>query len=541
MLQSGLITSEQLSTFCHALARSGEEIWRLSAFSNLVPLDDLLAQARVSDERRKSGKSLSMLDGIPVSVKSNLAVASQPLHAGSRVLQQEQCCGYDADATNVLLRDCGSILIGMTSMDEFGMGSLGTNVVSNIGSDVFTTNPTPYLSRLRFSSSSNSNDDLLVAETIKKSTDEIMELHLKAIEEDEERFSAGGSSCGSAVSIAHGSSLLSLGTDTGGSIRLPAAWCGVCGLKPSYGLLSRHGVISYASSFDTVGILGRSSDCLAIALDKLAQCDGFGRRDSTSSYDDFPQSLCSIDYSNDLSDIIVGIPSALSIKECPPKIKEAWSRAAQLLSKKGASVQILDEEDLDPALFRQSLAAYYVLVSAEASSNLSRYDGFRYGVASDNDSLPEAVAHAELTPLEFQYSQTRVQSFGKDVARRILCGVSVLSSDRFHSHYESAAKLRAALSSQLHQILKDKVDIILFPTAVSLPWSLDRRQVDTTEMFSNDILTVVANLAGLPAMSIPVSIAQDHYFKAGLQVVGPRLQEDVLLRVGNALEHNATT
>ena len=222
MLESGLITSEHLSSFCYALARAGEEIWRLNAFSNLVPLDDLLCLARASDGRRRSGESLSMLDGIPVSVKSNLAVASQPLNAGSRILQQDQCCGYDADTTNILLRECGAILIGMTSMDEFGMGSLGTNVVSNSGSDIFTKNPSKHLSRLRFSTSSNLDFDVQMAEAIKKPLDEIMELHAKAIEQDEEVFSAGGSSCGSAASVAHGSSLLSIGTDTGGSVRLPA-------------------------------------------------------------------------------------------------------------------------------------------------------------------------------------------------------------------------------------------------------------------------------------------------------------------------------
>ena len=536
MLESGLITSENLSSFCYALARSGEEIWRLNAYSNLVPLDDLLAKARASDERRFSGQRLSMLDGIPVSVKSNLAVASQPLSAGSKILQQDQCCSYDADTTNILLRECGAILIGMTSMDEFGMGSLGTNVVSNTGSDIFTKNPSKLLSRLLFSTSSNPDFDIQMAETIKKPVDEIMELHAKAIQQDEEVYSAGGSSCGSAASVAHGSSLLSLGTDTGGSIRLPAAWCSVCGLKPSYGLLSRHGVVSYASSFDTVGILGRSSDCIAIALDKLSQSSRNGSRDSTaSSYDETIGTSCNDNTPTDLSDVRVGIPAALSIQECPPKLKEVWSMAAQVLRRQGASVQIITDDDIDSRLVRQSLAAYYVLVSAEASSNLSRYDGFRYGVAGDTEDATYFRDDEDFTPLELKFSKARVKGFGKDVARRILCGISVLSSDRFHSHYESAAKLRATLSTQLNNLLSEKVDIILFPTALSLPWSLNNRQLDTTEMFSNDILTVVASLAGLPAMSIPMPLAQES-FMAGLQVVGPRLREDVVIRVGKALE-----
>jgi aspartyl-tRNA(Asn)/glutamyl-tRNA(Gln) amidotransferase subunit A len=364
-------------------------------------------------------------------------------------------------------------------------------------------------------------------------------------------YSAGGSSCGSAVSVAHGSALLSLGTDTGGSVRLPAAWCRLYGIKPSYGLLSRHGVVSYASSFDTVGILAKSTYCAATALDALAQRDVTQSRDSTFvSYQSDKHPWMEVAMAQHepststttppLNDIKIGIPHAFSVEECPPYIAEAWSRTAEMLEQHGATIVPIDASQISPKIIQNALSAYYVLTSAEASSNLSRYDGFRYGGESggrhDHGSNDD---HDDYTPLEQRYAATRSDGFGHEVARRILCGTFVLSSDRFHAYYEAAAILRAQLAEQLHTTLETTVDVLLIPTVLSLP---PRRDVvmDGTAMFANDVMTTPASLAGLPAMSIPVDhhceTSTGPFTSCGMQLIAGRLNEAVLFRCAQILE-----
>lgn len=543
LLENGLISSEQLASFCHTLAVAGEDIWGLAAYSSIDACDSLLDQAKESDLRRKHGETYSILDGIPVSVKENIGVRDAPLTAGSRILGSGEAetrpCGYDADVTNTLLRKCGALLVGTTSMDEFGMGSLGINSLTP------TKNPAPYINKLyadpRRDASSN-DDDVKLAKMVQLSKEEILEKHSQAFSDDEPIFSAGGSSCGSAASVAHGSALLSLGTDTGGSIRLPAAWCGIVGLKPSYGVLSRHGVVSYASSFDTVGLLAPSVHCASIALDLLRERGDTGSRDSTSSslhlsFDaSESESKPSTSDEHSLSGMRIGIPSSFSVEECPSEITDAWLRAANHLSKQGAEIELISTDDISVDFVKMALATYYILVSAEASSNLSRYDGFRFGVSSRDDELSTPKFDSDFTPLEQQYAESRMKGFGREVSRRILCGASVLSSDRFHSHYESAARLRAALASQMRSVLENKVDLLLFPTALSSPCRIDKGQIDNTEIFSNDVMTVPASLAGLPSVSVPVPFEHGGSFMAGLQLVGSRHGEEKCLKAATILE-----
>jgi aspartyl-tRNA(Asn)/glutamyl-tRNA(Gln) amidotransferase subunit A len=547
LLDSGAVSSVELSSFCYSLAVAGEEVWGLNAFERVAARGEILDCAKGSDDRRRLDEALSVFDGIPVSVKANIAVARQPLTAGSQILGMGRSdtppCGYNADVVRRLVDDSGSVLIGVTSMDEFGMGSLGNTSSHSHGTRRLTKNPLPLLHKLAQVSDGSSPlvgllNDQDLARMIKLSHEEILEIHQRAkdIENSGEIYSAGGSSCGSAASVAHGSSLLSLGTDTGGSVRLPSAWCGLVGLKPSYGLLSRHGIVSYASSFDTVGVLAKSVDCAVSALEILAQ-RGETSRDSTFSALPVEHTIESngVEEDRPLSGIRIGIPAAFSVEEMPSAIREAWSRTADSLHKQGAVIKEISTSDISPKLVQSALAAYYVLVSAEASSNLSRYDGFRYGAA-----VQPTHTISGLTPLEQQYSATRTQGFGTEVARRILCGTSVLSSDRFHTHYEAAAKLRAALAHQLHTTLSTKVDALLIPTALSLPSRLDREQVDSTEMFANDIMTIPPSLAGLPVLSVPVEMAsesgEETVFKAGMSLVGSRLMERNILKIGRALE-----
>jgi aspartyl-tRNA(Asn)/glutamyl-tRNA(Gln) amidotransferase subunit A len=562
LLDGGLVTSEQLAGFCHSMAMAGEGIWGLNAYTSLVDREELLDQARQSDGRRGEGKSLSIFDGIPISVKSNMAVKSVPLTAGSRILgmgrSEAHPCGYDADTVKILNQDCGALLVGVTSMDEFGMGSLGNNIPMVDGKGSVTKNPLPYLRNLNLVDNSAEGrlgrvdeDELglgLLADMIRLPHDKILEHHTRAFEDETDGaiYSAGGSSCGSAASVAHGSALLSLGTDTGGSVRLPSAWCSLVGFKPSYGLLSRHGIVSYASSFDTVGILATSIDCVSLALEKLAQRDnGEESRDSTFSaypYRYPPTKETQPSLGNEsLHGVRIGIPSSFSVRECLPEIREAWSKAAECLEHHGAEIVEISEDGISPDLVQNALSAYYVLVSAEASSNLSRYDGFRYATLSSDSESYAGDIDPELTPLERQYASARSLGFGKEVSRRVLCGTAVLSSDRFHTHYEAAAKLRAVLGKQLSSVLDDDVDLLLVPTALTLPCRLDKGEIDSTAMFANDVMTVCPSLAGLPAVSVPVKIEGESTFMAGLQLIGPRLREDDLLHAGRFLERGITS
>jgi aspartyl-tRNA(Asn)/glutamyl-tRNA(Gln) amidotransferase subunit A len=563
LLDAKLVNCEQLSSFCRTLAVAGEDIWGLSAYNSLLDHDEILDQAKESDHRRRIGEPWSILDGIPMSFKSNIAVKTQPLTAGSRILghtndptsQRTPACGYDADTVKILLRDKGGILMGTTNLDEFGMGSLGTNTVARP-----TRNPLPLLPHLnqmleRAIPSTLSSQDERLAAILQLPTEVIMECHDKALRSYQQSsmegwyFSAGGSSSGSAASVAHGSVLLSLGTDTGGSVRLPAAWCGLVGLKPSYGLLSRHGIVSYASSFDTVGILARSVACTYIVFDVLAQRDNYSRDSTFSSYEPGVGSDVSVAPSisheevvspsssdKPLSGVKVGIPVAFSLLECPNNICQSWSQTAQILENHGANIVQVSVEDISPDLIQKSLAAYYVLVCAEASSNLSRYDGFRYGLEATTTTSRDN--HVGYTSLERQYASTRSQGFGKEVARRILCGTHVLSSDQFHTYYEAAANLRAALAKELHSTLNDKVDMLLIPTVLSRPPRIDDNSshvMDSTEMFANDIMTTPASLAGLPSISVPAPSLDDSIFPCGMQLIGCRLMENVILKTAHVL------
>jgi aspartyl-tRNA(Asn)/glutamyl-tRNA(Gln) amidotransferase subunit A len=554
LLNHGLVTSEQVCSYCFNLAVAGEDIWKLHAFSDLLSRDDVLDQARASDERRRKGEILSAMDGIPVSIKANLAVASRPLTAGSRILgggrSDTPAVGYDADVVQSLLVDNGSILIGITTMDEFGMGSLGTNVVSKAQDSATAFTPTKNPRSFLYRIGQQIVNDQRASEIVHSHMDEILEAHdhahAQSLSADDPVFCAGGSSCGSAASVAHGSSLISLASDTGGSIRLPAAWCGVTGVKPSYGLLSRHGLVSYASSLDTVGILAPSVDCAAVALERLVQHRS--ENDSTRSMLPPPEinveSKVSEEEGLRLRGIRVGIPAAFSVAECPSDLRGVWARGAEYLESQGASIETISTDQLSPDILERSLAAYYVLVSAEASSNLARYDGFRYGVAADVNGVlsqdSQEQGGSNLSLLQRQYAASRVQGLGKEVIRRVLCGTSVLSSDRFHTYYEAAAKLRAVLTRQLHESLND-FDLLLVPTVLFPPPQIGSETVDATKMFANDAMTVPISLAGLPSVSVPMGLSIDTeneaaFFQHALQLVGPRHGEATMLRAAAVLE-----
>ena len=555
-----------------------------------------------------------MLDGIPVSIKSNIAVEEFDLTANSNILQNNNnhnnTPGYDSRLVQKL-KEAGAIIIGQTNMDEFGMGSLGTNSNSKRRRD-------PSHSE---SGSESDSDSMAMTTTVNplpalnytplgEYIDRICKEQIPSIniETSSQILSPGGSSSGSAASVSMGSSIISVGTDTGGSIRLPAAWCGVVGLKPTYGAISRDGVVSYASSLDTIGVIGPSAACVSYALDvmkneKMNDSDNESEnwqddvRDSTACFLD-PVSGWIDDLQMDVSDggnaiatgatiletyaeihkhslkgLKVGIPAAFSVHECSDDVQQAWQSSIEKLEDLGATVvTISDSEGISSEAVKMSLPAYYVLSSAEASSNLSRYDGLRYGLSNESNTVAEGM---KTNPREGQFASTRSAGFGSEVQRRILAGTAVLSSDRFHTHYEGAANVRATITKQLNAAFgigididtgdgrqasasaEEKiVDLMLIPTAITSPPSVspNASPPDSTEAFKNDIMTVPISLAGLPSISVPVynhnatptSNSTDKSETAykhpvvGMQIFGPRLSERKILLTAHMLLEGIT-
>ena len=534
------LSSTSLATQCFERAIYGEESLQLNAFTHLLSEEDIQKQAKASEERYRLKKTKSILDGIPVTIKANIAVKGLPYTANSRILGGGQndphIAGMDAHVVKRLVHDSGAVLIGITNMDEFGMGSLGTNV-SN--SQSIPKNPLPYLHNEHQPHSKHSIDS----------------------DKDIPHFSTGGSSSGAASSIAFGSSLLSIGTDTGGSVRLPAAWNRVVGFKPTYGWISRHGLIEYASSLDTVGLITPSVDCAYLAfnalLDSKEQQQDLNHpyivKDATVASGISPITLTSkeLQQQYDLKQLRVGIPSSFCTNEMPPYIRDAWEKsAAHLYENCNANIVTIKDELLSSNTIKQSLAAYYVLACAEACSNLARYDGVRYGTNHVSEQFHNDF-ESNLSALEQQYSQFRSQFFGEEVIRRILCGNAVLSSDRFHTYYENATKLRSLLSKQFHDIFlvdPTKADVLLIPTSMSYPWNIEEHKEDAaTKMYEQDILTVPMSLACLPTISVPIPSTSGAMDKnngyddyginvLGMQVVGPRMGESNVLQTAQCLE-----
>lgn len=621
LLRSGRLTSADLCRHALDLASFGDVSLRLNAHAFLLPAEEVARSASESDERIRAGEARSGLEGVPVTVKANVAAATggddwEMPHACSAILEGGGVGGpgpgcddaaaaggegapdrtaYESDVARRLLGECGAVLVGITNMDEFGMGSLGVNNGVSLEWDGAgdarrrrrppTYNPLPWLEMIsrwgvpgQFDSWSDDQISEYLVGRVMSSTadnphgmsDDSLARLLEEVEywhgsdspgrtggrpggAESPLISPGGSSSGAAVAVSHGSSLLSVGTDTGGSIRLPSAWTSTVGLKPTYGSISRYGVVGYASSLDTVGYIAPTAECARIAWDCLRPDLGGERsnrwrpgssRDATSRIYHAGASERRVHGKGGDSDYKVGIPSAFSIEELPPEIGEAWSATAKRLEEGGVTIIPIPESRLPSEWIKLSLAAYYVLACAEASSNLSRYDGVRYGLELDPDQ--HADGDSDMTPLERRISATRVLGFGDEVQRRVLAGTSVLSSDRFHTHYEAAATVRAMVSRSMEGVLGsagDRVDALLVPTCVSFPPAVYPGsdgggvvEVDATQAFANDLMTVPVSLGGFPSVSIPASHeAGKSREPIGMQLVGGRGAEDSLLKLAEVL------
>jgi len=426
--------------------------------------ESALAEAEVAGQRIAEGKPLSAIDGLPILLKDNIVQAGEPATCASRILENF-VSPYDAGVTERLCA-AGAIVVGRTNMDEFAMGSSTEN-------SIYGPSHNPW---------------------------------------DENR-ACGGSSGGSAASVAAGLVPLAFGSDTGGSIRQPASFCGVVGLKPTYGRVSRWGLVAYASSLDQIGPIGRTvSDC-AIALETIA---GHDERDSTSMPEAMPMLHDRLD--GEVAGLVVGLPREYFVEEgVEPGVLARVREAVAVLEDAGVQFK---EISLPHTAY--TIATYYVIATAEASSNLARFDGVRYGRRADHP--------ANLLDL---YERSRSEGFSTEVKRRILLGTHVLSAGYYDAYYVKAQRVRTLIRRDFEEAF-ETCDAILTPTTPEKAFRLGAKSDDPLSMYLSDVYTVSANLAGLPGLSMPCGLCDG--MPVGLQLLGKPLDEVTILRVGEAFE-----
>jgi aspartyl-tRNA(Asn)/glutamyl-tRNA(Gln) amidotransferase subunit A len=421
-------------------------------------------EAQASDERRAKGELRSTLDGLPVLLKDNMVVEGEPTTCASRILEGF-VSPYDATVVE-RLRAGGAVILGRTNMDEFAMGS-------STESSIFGAARNPW---------------------------------------DASR-TCGGSSGGSAAAVAAGIVPVTLGSDTGGSIRQPAGFCGVTAIKPTYGRVSRWGLVAYASSLDQIGPLTRSAADAAAVLDVIA---GHDPRDSTSLPEPVPRFAEALD--GGVEGLRIGLPRECFVAEgVDPGVLASVRAAVDELESAGAT---LVEVSLPHA--QHGIAAYYLIATAEASSNLARFDGVRYG--------HRAAGALDIDDL---YRRSRSEGFGAEVKRRILLGTYVLSAGYYDAYYRRAQQVRTLLRRDFEAAFQ-QCDVLVTPTSPELPFALGDKGDDPVTMYLSDVYTVTANLAGVPAMSIPCAAVGG--LPVGLQLLGRQLEEATLLRVADAFQ-----
>lgn len=429
--------------------------------------DDALARAKEIDKRIADGEKLGALAGIPIAVKDNICTEGVKTTCASKMLQ-DFVPPYDATVVKKLIAE-DAVIIGKTNMDEFAMGSSTENSAFKK-----TANPRD-LSRV-----------------------------------------PGGSSGGSAAAVGADMCPVSLGSDTGGSIRQPAAFCGVVGLKPTYGLVSRFGLVAFGSSLDQIGPFSQNVEDSAYMLNIISGTDLY---DSTSI-----RELPEIDYTASLKDGVkgmkIGVPEEFFGEGLDAEIKETVEKAIETLKENGAEVEMISLP-----IIKDGLAAYYIMSSAEASTNLSRYDGIRYGYRPEKfDSVDELM------------EKSRTEGFGPEVKRRIMIGTYALSSGYYDAYYNKADKFRTKLKHDLSKTFK-KYDLILGPVSPVLPFKLGEKNADPLSMYLADIYTINVNLAGIPAISIPGGVSKDG-LPIGIQLMGDMLCEEKIFKAAYSLEQS---
>ena len=436
----------------------------IHAFVTVVE-ENALETAREIDRKVKRGEDLGSLAGVVVAVKDNICTRGIRTTCSSRMLENF-VPPYDATVIE-RLKAADAIIIGKTNMDEFAMGSTTETSYFGVTRNPWNLNKVP-----------------------------------------------GGSSGGSAAAVIAEETTVALGSDTGGSIRCPASYCSVVGLKPTYGLVSRYGLISYANSLEQIGPLTRSVEDCALLLSVIS---GHDSRDSTSV--DLPTKdyLKNLD---DMRDIKIGLPHEFFGEGVEDDVKDAVLKAIGKLEDLGASCL-----EISLPMMKYALAAYYIIAMSEASSNLARYDGLRYGYRDENarGSFDEV------------FSKNRREGFGAEVRRRIILGTYALSAGYFEQYYIKALKIRTLIRRDFEKALKD-VDVIVGPTMPLLPFNIGERIDDPLKLYMCDILTVPANLTGCPAISIPCGFKNG--LPVGMQIIGRPFDEDTILKVAYAFEQS---
>ena len=468
-LRSKEISSVELTNSCLAEIDMADP---LGAFVHKTP-ELALAQAENADERLSQGSAPDMC-GIPLGIKDLFCTKGVESQAASRILEGFKP-EYESTVSQNLL-DNGTVMLGKLNMDEFAMGS--SNETSVYG-DVI--NPWKI---------------------------------------DERNLTPGGSSGGSAAAVAADLCLAATGTDTGGSIRQPAAFTGIVGIKPTYGRCSRWGVIAFASSLDQAGPMTKTVRDGAIMLEAMA---GHDPKDSTSVSLPVPNFEAML--TGNIKGKRIGIPKEYRLEGMPSEIEKLWSDGTEMLRLAGAKI-----EDVSLPHTKYALPAYYVIAPAEASSNLARYDGVRYGrraALSSGDGINE------------MYERTRAEGFGSEVKRRVMIGTYVLSAGFYDAYYNRARRVRALIKEDFDKVFSSGIDAILTPTTPSAAFGLgEMSDADPVQMYLNDVFTVTVNLAGLPGVSVPTGFDKSG-LPLGLQVIGRPWEEADMLNIAYSLEQSA--
>lgn len=460
-LESRELSSRELTE--SVLERIGDVDGRVGAFLTVVDADSALKAARQVDEARVRGESLGPLAGHPVAVKDNIVTRGIATTAGSRLLEG-YVPPYDATAVS-RLRAAGAVLVGKTNLDEFGMGSSCEN-------SAFAVTRNPW---------------------------------------DLERV-PGGSSGGSAAALAAGEVALALGSDTGGSVRQPAGFCGVVGLKPTYGRVSRYGLVAFASSLDQIGVMSSDVEGAAALLSVISGRDPM---DSTSASAESVDSTAPA--AGDLRGTRLGVPTEYFSEGLDGEVEALVRGAIDVLAGLGAEIV-----DVSLPTTRYGIAAYYLLADAEASANLARYDGVKYGPRSSGSGGVRSM-----------YSETRAR-FGAEVKRRIMLGTFVLSAGYYERYYRLAQQIRAMIADDFSRALRE-VDALVTPTSPTTAFRVGERIDDPLLMYLSDVYTVPASLAGVPAVSLPCG-AGSGGLPVGVQIIADGFGERELLRIARAYE-----
>ena len=443
-----------------------EKYKRLNAFITICA-ENALKVAEISDQKIAKGQC-GALEGIPLAIKDLFSTKGTRTTCGSKMLEN-YIPPYESTITQKLL-DAGAVFLGKTNMDEFAMGS--ANITSHYGNVI-----SPW----------SKEKDLV----------------------------PGGSSGGSASAVAGHLCAGAIGSDTGGSIRQPAAFCGIVGLKPSYGRCSRYGMIPMASSLDQGGPMTKTVLDSAIMLNVMA---GYDEKDSTSVNVGVPDYESFVGKS--VKGMKIGIPKECHMEGMSSDIEASWAKAIQILKDAGAEIV-----EISLPYSKYALPVYYILSPAEVSSNLARYDGVRYGFRSSQKTLTD------------MYKETRAEGFGDEAKRRILVGTYVLSAGYYDAYYAKALKVQKLIQQSFEEAF-EKIDLVLTPSTPTSAFAIGEEPKDPVTMYLNDVLTVTANIARLPGISVPICLDSNNH-PLGLQFIGPRFREELLVQAGDVIEKNA--